>query len=241
MRNIFINLYVTINKLLSFFGIKIEYIGRKKYERMREQWFNVLVDVWASRWQSIEYRRSMLSKDIEIYSFEPIKSDFLILQKKYWNNQMIKLYNMWLGHKVYKTIINLGDSRDSSSILQPTNKQLDTYGQSFTETEEITISTLDDIFWSDLNWKKILMKIDVQGFELEVLKWWYKFLKHTSMVIIESSYIELYKWQPLFDDVYEHMKDQWFSYIWTHYQSISPKNGQPMQQDSIFINNIETI
>lgn len=142
---------------------------------------------------------------------------------------------MWLWSKKQDVQINLWNDHDSSSILKATNIQTNTYDQTFTQIELIHIDTLDGIMWSTIENKKILMKIDVQGFELEVLKWGRNLLNHVKMVIVESSYDELYEDQPLFDEVYMFMKNLWFQYIGSHYQSISPKNGKPMQQDAIFI------
>src|SRR5205823_2745105 len=50
-----------------------------------------------------------------------------------------------------------------------------------------------------------LMKLDVEGFELEVLKNAKKCLNHCKYIILEVSFIERHKGQPLFHDVVSFM------------------------------------
>lgn len=237
INKILIKIYEFINTIIDIFWFKIEYTWIKKYEWIREYWFDSVIDVWANKWQSIKLWQWALRNSTDIYSFEPLSEDFDILKKKYWNKSNIRLYNMWLWSVKEEKYIYLCDSHDSSSLLVPSEKQKTTYEQKFEIWELIKIDTLDNIFLDTLKNKNVLMKIDVQWYELEVLKWWTKILKNINMIIIENSYSELYIWQPLFDDIYEYLNSHWYKYIWSLYQSISPINWKPMQQDSIYIKN----
>ena len=56
----------------------------------------------------------------------------------------------------------------------------------------------------------ILMKIDVQGFDLEVLKGSKHVLKHINYLYIEASSVELYKNQPLLENIKDFLFEEGF-------------------------------
>ena len=104
-----------------------------------------------------------------IYSFEPIK-EALIKQKNllsFKNN--IYFYNTGIGNK--NKIINffITNRADSSSFL--TINKSKNYNKNYyvKEKRKIKIQKLDQILNNKKLIKPVLIKIDVQGFELEVL------------------------------------------------------------------------
>jgi hypothetical protein len=102
--------------------------------------------------------------------------------------------------------------------------------------EVILIDTLDNVAESLEIEKEILVKVDVQGFEDKVIAGGMKVLKQTKIVIIETSFREIYKSQPLFSDIYQTLVDELgFSYAGSWSQQKSPIDGSPFQEDSIFI------
>lgn len=74
---------------------------------------------------------------------------------------------------------------------------------------EIPVTTLNklslDSNWSQYN--KILLKADVQGFELEVLEGAKEILPHVDVIILEVSFFRFLKKAPDFYDVVSYMKD----------------------------------
>jgi len=67
---------------------------------------------------------------------------------------------------------------------------------------------LDELLRADCLPRPILLKIDVQGFELEVLEGATLLIKAIDYCYLELSYIELYKGQPLAAEV--------LSYLFSH-------------------------
>ena len=59
--------------------------------------------------------------------------------------------------------------------------------------------------------KPIFLKIDVQGYELEVLKG--ASLNEIKYIYLEASYIQLYKKQPLIDDIIRYLSSKNFKLI----------------------------
>ena len=61
--------------------------------------------------------------------------------------------------------------------------------------------------------KNTLVKIDVQGFELQVLQGAVSTLKKVQFVLVESSKVELYEGQALFSDVDQFLTQHGFGLI----------------------------
>ena len=79
------------------------------------------------------------------------------------------------------------------------------------------------------------MKIDVQGYEKNVLAGANKLLECTKIIIIELSFEELYIDSPLFEEIYEILYKRDFRYRGIWEQANNPLNGKPLYQDAVFI------
>ena len=77
------------------------------------------------------------------------------------------------------------------------------------------------------------MKIDVQGYELEVLKGSEKLLENFDYLYIECSFIELYKGQPLYTEIIKWLKSKNFSYV-KKFNSLFDRNKNIIQADFFF-------
>ena len=116
--------------------------------------------------------------------------------------------------------------------MSETHKNLFPHTREHSE-EEVLIKRLDDL---DLNLEKeILIKVDVQGFEDKVIAGGENTFKKARVVLMETSFVELYKGQPTFDQIYEKLKSLGFAYKGSLQQKIS-KTGEIISEDSIFIN-----
>ena len=115
----------------------------------------------------------------KIFSFEP-QIENLSIQKKFLNNT--KFYNCCLGNKSSFQIFNITDREDSSSLLVPSIFKNSIYR--VVNKITIKVDKLDNII--KLKHKsKNLLKLDVQGYELEVLKGSKKCLSKIDFIIIE--------------------------------------------------------
>ena len=85
--------------------------------------------------------------------------------------------------------------------------------------------------------KNILLKIDTQGYELEILKGAEQTLKYIEAIYAEVSLVELYKNQPLFDEIFKYIKKSGFS-VWSVDRAVGNNlTGQTYQLDIFFIKN----
>ena len=200
IKNIFRPLYKLSIKTINFvFGFKdlvlIEKFKIFRYQRkslIEKYKIEFAIDVGANVGQWVEEIR----KDFifEIHSFEPNKTAYSELIKK--NIPNIKAFNFGLGSKNdFKKLNNWTFENSMNSFLKLSDfgqKHLDV-NNSLIDEVTVEIKTLDSLYKTNSLNKNILLKIDVQGFELEVLKGSKELLSKISIVEIEAPILNLYE------------------------------------------------
>lgn len=196
-----------------------------------------VLDVGANKGQSVDRWSLLLWKDTHFHCFEPLPNPFMILNNRFWTSKNIVLHNIGLGSDNTEHEMFVSNIDDSSSLLAPTQTMHKTYEQiHFDSKDTISIKTLDSIFNNLSITGNILMKIDTQGYELEVLRGAKESLKNIALIVVELSFTDFYQDQPLFWDVHNYLQSQWFQYYGSFEQSADPVDGKPLQQDAIFVN-----
>ena len=156
---------------------------------------SMVVDVGANIGQfGLDLRRHGF--DGQIFSFEPVSENFEILVNTARNRQPWNVYRYGLGSKLSKVNINVsGNDGLSSSFLDMERIHLENFPKSKTVKVEVAqISTLDfQIKQLNVNPRLVLLKIDVQGFEFEVLKGAKSALRFIPYCFLEISLIPMYK------------------------------------------------
>ncbi len=162
---------------------------------------NTVIDIGANKGQFTLVAMEVFS-DVKVIAFEPLRGPSATFRRIFKDEKNVALYQCAIGPESAHATMNISASDDSSSLLEITDKQTAMFPN--TEkvgTEDIRIAPLSEIVsTADLR-APLLLKIDVQGYELEVLKGCVELLKVVEFVLIECSFIELYGGQPLADDV----------------------------------------
>lgn len=98
-----------------------------------------------------------------------------------------------------------------------------------------TLTTLDNLLESYKDFKKIdFLKLDVQGYELEVLKGATALLKHTDFVLMETSLIPINHGCPLILEVMEFMDSRGFRTM-DFCSQVRRKDGSLWATDLLFV------
>lgn len=127
----------------------------------------------------------------DIAVFEPLSENFDRLQENVQNlNANISGFQLALGSKEMKVEMYVSSNEaQSSSILKP-KKHLTQYDWvTFDKTELVDVKTLDSFGFTAYNF----INMDVQGYELEVLKGGIETLKYIDYVYCEVNRDELYE------------------------------------------------
>jgi len=151
----------------------IDYIKQKEIKDM------VIVDVGSNVGAYIDYIEEQIPDIKKVYVFEPIKSCY----DKIKRNEKRHIFNVGLGSKKGKEIFYecIGSETHSSFVNREWLYSKTEYNIS---KKEIFIDTLDNFVDEKID----LLKIDVEGFELEVLKGSIEKIRNKKIYYIQFEY-----------------------------------------------------
>ena len=168
-----------------------------------------------------------------IYSFEPIK-EMINKQKKFfaYKNNII-FHNVALGSSTTLKEFLITARMDSSSFLKIVSDKNKSKNYDIVENRNIQINTLDNLLINEKISHPVLIKIDVQGYELEVLRGANNLLKKTDYLLLEVSKNEMYQNQPIEKVIVEYLKNLNFDILKSNNWS-KVQNTNFYQRDIIF-------
>jgi FkbM family methyltransferase len=98
---------------------------------------------------------------------------------------------------------------------------------------KVVMTTLDAFF--DGMEGPDVVKLDLQGYELEALKGGERVLSGARALCVETSFVELYDGQPLFGEVHEWLRAKGWRYRGAiEAPMLSGEDGTPLEEDSWF-------
>lgn len=163
--------------------------------------FRTVIDVGASRGQFALFA-TVSFPQARILSFEPLDEPLADLRRV--TGVRVISCQTAIGAETGTVAINVSRQDDSSSVLGIGEQQQRIFpGTEAVERREIPITTLDEAVDLPLA-RPALLKIDVQGLELEVLKGASATLAEIDEALIECSFTELYEGQAMADEVIAH-------------------------------------
>lgn len=193
---------------------------------------NLLLDVGGNVGQyATEVRRFGYSG--RIITFEPVTSSFMRLREAAAHDPAWECRQVAMGDCEGTVEMNLADTLSSILPRDPATSEVlptETLG-----TEKVKLTRLDAL-WPELYrpGDRVWLKIDVQGYEMSVLRGAGNALTEISGVEVEISLKPLYQGVPIYRDVIAYMESQGFT-LW----SLQPggrdmQSGRLMEMDGIF-------
>jgi len=189
-----------------------------------------VIDVGANKGQFSAFADHQWPNS-QIFGFEPIADQ----AKKYRRvmGRRAILYEMALGARDDEMSLHLASRADSSSLLPLGNLQKEIFGMKEVGTIKVPVRRLDDILQSSNLAGSALLKIDVQGFELEVLKGSTRLLDMIEWIYVESSFVELYEGQAKYDEISDMLEGLGYRLI-GKFNVAKGSDGQNIQADCLF-------
>lgn len=153
--------------------------------------------------------------------FEPQKKVFEILRENIGSRG--HTYNFALGNTTGEMEMFSSPDNESmsNSLLEPEIHKYQYPHIRFTDRETVMVYRLDDIWSCSLLNKKWLINLDVQGYELEVLKGMQKVLPYTVAVLTEVNRDEVYKGCARVEEIDEFLGKYGFQRRETNFLGIS--------------------
>ena len=253
--------YKNMKKILNFFARKFElysyygfflsfYLLKRKlsskginiarYKLYDKKWLHNLeistvIDIGANIGEFTSIFNELFPSSV-IYAFEPIPECFSKLSKRVGKFKNIKIYNVGLGSQNGELKLNKSSHDPASSFRDMADLHKKNYPHSSNSVElNVPIVRLDDFLESTSLDNNIFIKIDVQGFEDEVIKGGIKTFDRAKVIIIESSFQKLYENEPLFHGIYSLLQPLGFEFMGCLKQSEFNLDESFLQGDCIFI------
>jgi FkbM family methyltransferase len=154
---------------------------------------NCVLDVGANRGQFASELRGIGFKGL-IVSFEPVQREFVALRQRFSRDSAWRGYPIALGRENGMRNINVIPHLTVMSSLLETQQLWPN-----AEVEKIEVKRLDGIFHevvSGLAARRVLLKMDTQGYDLEVFAGAEGCLEHLHALQSEVSVVPLYKGMP---------------------------------------------
>jgi FkbM family methyltransferase len=224
----------------SFFSNYRSGIVPTTYCRLNQPWLKAydvqsILDIGANVGR-FSLTANAVFPEATIEAFEPLPTCFQTAVKALKPYPNVTLHNIALGESDGEIEMFANDFSPSSSILPMANAHKEAFP--FTKhgtMVPIKVRPLDDVA-RELNLRgPDFVKIDVQGFERQVLAGGRETIGKANVVLLELSFEELYEGQPLFDELFDTMRSLDFKFRGTMAQMSHPKDGRTLDADCFFV------
>ena len=137
-----------------------------------------------------------------VIAFEPLAAECERFASVHAGDSKVRLVRAALGPERATVAMHVAGARDSSSLLPITEAQSQLFpGTSETHRESVQVLPLVEAVSDEELAGPLLLKIDVQGFELQVLEACAAVLDRVEFVYVECSFVELYAGQAMAGEV----------------------------------------
>ena len=153
-----------------------------------------IIDIGAHKGEFLE---SMLKieKVNSFYAFEPQKNIFKELNEKFVKNEKVTLFNCAMDKEISNKKLRINKISMKSSLAEINENSLylkfiNFLSQSHSSFEgeyEVKTNTVDKVF-GNINLHKALLKIDVEGFEMNVIEGSQTKLGEISFILLENQF-----------------------------------------------------
>lgn len=172
--------------------------------------------------------------EARILSFEPLPRPADRYRKIFADDMQAALYQTAIGSERTRAVMHIAKRDDSSSLLPITAAQEAIFqGTGETGTTIVEVAPLPDYVSAGEIATPALLKIDVQGFELSVLRGCEALFERLAYIYVECSYVECYTGQALADEVIAWLGERSFRLTGIH-NTVYDRAGRPIQSDLFF-------
>ena len=221
-----------LREIQNFLARFTEVPSRKLVDYCNEYSITTVLDVGANVGQfGVDLRRHGYQG--QIYSFEPVKQNFDLLISTSRDDSGWHAINLALGKEIAVSRINVSDNDGlSSSILPMGDLHKGVFPKSeYKYSEEIQVSTLnDEILRLGIDPSITLLKMDVQGYEKNVILGGSDQLNKFPLCFLEASLSPLYKGEASLLELLN-LLDSLVHHLTEVFRGVQDKRGRLLQVD----------
>ncbi len=205
---------------------------------LRHHEIDLVLDVGANTGQYAKYLREA-GYTGKIISFEPVSTAYAALLKASQKDRNWEVApRAAIGNKDGEVKINISINSESSSALPIHDLHVQASPNSaYIDSETVKLYRLDTIAaqYLDDTYQAIYLKMDVQGFELQVLEGASRILPRIKMLQLELSLVQLYQGELLFRAMLDKVDELGYELYAAIPGFTDMKSGRLLQLDGIFI------
>lgn len=173
-----------------------------------------------------------------LVSFEPLDDCFDELSRIARHYPNWQCHKLAIGSEDGEAVINVSGNRYSSSILPAESWSIEEHAPiAPVARQPVKVRRLDSLWqelWSSSVPRPLMLKIDVQGFEPQVLEGLGQHLQDIDLLLFEASLIPSYEGAKTFDVMVSDMRNNGLFPVWIGPGWGSAKTGQIFECDIAF-------
>ncbi len=195
--------------------------------------YNTIIDGGANIGQFARAAHTAFP-NAHVYCFEPLPEVVATLRNNLSDVDRITIYESALGSLNGTIQFQRNSDTQSSSVFEIASDGSDLLGDRVhLNTLDVPIVTLDKVMADNALTHPVLLKLDLQGYELETLKGATETLSKCASVLVETVFLPSYKNEPLFADVQHFLNMNGFTFDRPS-NFVRNSNGRIVQMDALF-------
>jgi FkbM family methyltransferase len=170
-----------------------------------------------------------------VYAFEPHPAVIKTLTTNCARYKNIRTFPVALGEQAGELALHINSYSHASSFLNLGKVHQEAFPHANeTSSVMVPVTTLDEVLHDAYLNSPILLKVDVQGYEPQVLRGGIDTLNRVDYVILEASFKPMYQGELLFLQVVHLMESYGFSFLRPVGLLSHPTTGEILQADALF-------
>jgi len=171
-----------------------------------------------------------------IVAFEPLAAHCEKFRAATSGFARVRLFEIALGERDESRPLHVTSFSDASSLLPLSAAGADLFSLKTIESVTVPVDSLDHVFAAESLPQPDMIKLDVQGFELAVLKGAPAVLARTEWVLAEASFRAFYEGQVLFSELAGFLGRSGFE---VHAFGHSMRTGRPLDQVDVLFGRVD--
>lgn len=225
-----------INGALNTLGYEVRrQHGLERADWLREMGIKTVLDVGANVGQFTASIRKLFP-EAKIYAFEPVEACFQELSYRRREDGLFQSFPYALGAEDGSATLNVSDFTPSSSLLPMASAHVKEFPFTARATgATVEVRRLDTVALALDLAEPMLVKLDVQGFEMQVIEGGRKTLARADVLIIEVSFADFYEGQTSFEELHAEIQGLGLRFHGILGQTHSARNDLPLFCDALFV------
>ena len=197
---------------------------------------SLVLDVGANTGQFGQSLRNEVGYHGQIVSFEPLTDAFAKLQRLTSMDSRWSCHNIALGDVSGTATINISANSYSSSLLPVSERSLRIEPSiAYIGKQDVSVRRLDELLEGiSRPDDSIYLKVDTQGYEMNVLKGALGIIGRFALIQLETSFFPVYQSEALIGDAIKFLDYLGYRPVAIEPDWEDPKTGEVLQADVIF-------